>query len=110
MVIGGESGASLAAGCCLSYRINGARFWSGQPWSDIPCRDDARAGGGSRDRYRRGAHCSIHYGVAGAEGYREIRIANKHLREVAKVRGVRLQVLRAGEWLSWPGLADGPTR
>ena len=44
----------------------------------------------------------IHYGVVGAEGYREIPNCQQTLREVAKARNVNVQVLRAGQWLSWP--------
>ena len=44
----------------------------------------------------------IHYGVVGAEGYREIPNCEQTLREVAKARNVNVQVLRAGQWLSWP--------
>ena len=44
----------------------------------------------------------IHYGVVDAEGYREIPNYEQTLRGVAKARDVNVQVLRAGQWLSWP--------
>jgi L-ascorbate metabolism protein UlaG (beta-lactamase superfamily) len=49
---------------------------------------------------------SIHYGVIGAEGYREISSCEQTLQEVAKARNVNVQVLRAGQWLSWPNPED----
>jgi len=52
----------------------------------------------------------IHYGVSGAEGYREIPNCEQILREAAKTRGVNVQILRPGEWLSWPGAAHTPAK
>ena len=52
----------------------------------------------------------IHYGVTGAEGYREIPDCEQKLLEVAKARNVHVQVLHAGQWLSWPGPAGTSVR
>ena len=90
--------------------INGARFEWRKPWSDIPAVMTPEQAVAAAVVTGAELIVPIHYGVAGAEGYREIPNCEQTLREVAKARGVRVQVLRAGEWLSWPRPEDGPAR
>ena len=82
--------------------INGARFEWRKPWSDIPAVMTPEQAVAAAIVTGTDLIVPIHYGVVGAEGYREIPNCEQTLREVAKTRGVRVQVLRPGEWLSWP--------
>lgn len=82
--------------------INGARFEWRKPWSDVSAVMNPEQAVAAAVVTGADLIVPIHYGVTGAEGYREIPNCEQTLREVAKVRGVRVQVLRAGEWLAWP--------
>jgi L-ascorbate metabolism protein UlaG (beta-lactamase superfamily) len=82
--------------------INGAKFEWRKPWSGVPAvmtPDQAVAAA-----FVIGAELivPIHYGVDGGEGYREIPNCEQILREAAKARNMEVQVLHAGQWLSWP--------
>jgi L-ascorbate metabolism protein UlaG (beta-lactamase superfamily) len=87
--------------------INGARFEWRKPWSDIPAVMTPEQAVAAAVVTGAELIVPIHYGVAGAEGYREIPNCEQKLLEAAKARGVPVQVLRAGEWLSWPNPKDG---
>lgn len=84
--------------------INGARFEWRKPWSDIPAVMTPEQAVAAAVVTGAEVIVPILYGVSGAEGYKEIPNCEQKLREVAKARGIRVQVLRAGEWLSWPNL------
>ena len=43
----------------------------------------------------------IHYGVVGAEGYREFPDPEAALIEAAGKRNVGVEIVRPGEWLTW---------
>jgi L-ascorbate metabolism protein UlaG (beta-lactamase superfamily) len=43
----------------------------------------------------------IHYGVTGAEGYRELPNCESILLNEARRRNVDVEVARPGEWLAW---------
>lgn len=82
--------------------INGARFEWRKPWSDIPAVMTPEQAVASAIVTGANLIVPIHYGVVGAEGYRELPNCEQTLREVAKARNVNVQILCAGQWLSWP--------
>ncbi len=82
--------------------INGARFEWRKPWSDIPAVMTPEQAVAAAVVTGAKLIVPIHYGVTGSDGYREIPDCEQKLRESAKARNVNVQVLRAGEWLSWP--------
>jgi L-ascorbate metabolism protein UlaG (beta-lactamase superfamily) len=83
--------------------INGARFEWRKPWSDIPAVMTPEQAVAAAVVTGAKLIVPIHYGVTGAEGYREIPDCEQILRDSAKARNVDVQVLHAGQWLSWPG-------
>jgi len=84
--------------------INGARFEWRKPWSDIPAVMTPEQAVAAAVVTGAKLIVPIHYGVTGVDGYRETPDCEQKLREAAKARNVNVQVLRAGQWLSWPNL------
>jgi len=81
--------------------INGARFEWRKPWSDIPAVMTPEQAVAAAIVTGAKTIVPIHYGVTGADGYREIPACEQLLIEAARARDVRIQILRPGEWLSW---------
>jgi L-ascorbate metabolism protein UlaG (beta-lactamase superfamily) len=90
--------------------INGARFEWRKPWSDVSAVMTPEQAVAAAVVTGAQLIVPIHYGVSGAEGYREIPNCEHILREAAKTRGVSVQILRPGEWLSWSGPARAPAK
>ena len=87
--------------------INGALFGWRKPESGVPAvltPEQAAAAGailGAR------LIVPIHYGVAGADAYTEVPDAEAALLEAARRRGVGVEIVRPGDWLTWKPTARG---
>jgi L-ascorbate metabolism protein UlaG (beta-lactamase superfamily) len=81
--------------------INGARFEWRKPISDIPAVLTPEQAVAAAVILGAKLIVPIHYGVTGAEGYRELPDCEGLLRQAAHKRGVGVEVVRPGEWLTW---------
>jgi hypothetical protein len=81
--------------------INGARFGWRQPPAEIASVMTPEQAVAAAVVLGAKRLVPIHYGVAGAEGYLEEPDCVAKVAEIARRRGVRLQLLRPGEWVGW---------
>jgi len=87
--------------------INGALFGWRKPESGVPAvltPEQAAAAGailGAR------LIVPIHYGVSGADAYTEVPDAEAALLEAARGRGIGVEIVRPGDWLTWKPTARG---
>ena len=81
--------------------INGARFEWRKPWSDVPAVMTPEQAVAASVVTGAETVVPIHYGVEGAEGYRELPNCESLLSKLAETRGVRTQILKPGDWISW---------
>ena len=81
--------------------INGALFGWRKPESGVPAvltPEQAVAAAAILGARRL---VPIHYGVAGADDYTEVPKAEAALRDAARKRGVTVEILKPGEWVTW---------
>jgi L-ascorbate metabolism protein UlaG (beta-lactamase superfamily) len=81
--------------------INGARFEWRKPWSDVPAVMTPEQAVAAAVVLGARLVVPIHYGVVGAEGYREFPDPEAALVEAAGKRNVAVEIARPGEWLTW---------
>jgi L-ascorbate metabolism protein UlaG (beta-lactamase superfamily) len=81
--------------------INGARFEWRKPVSDVPAVMTPEQAVAAAVILGAQLVVPIHYGVTGAEGYRELPHAEETLMEEAQKRNVNVEIVRPGEWLTW---------
>jgi L-ascorbate metabolism protein UlaG (beta-lactamase superfamily) len=82
--------------------INGARFEWRKPWSDVPAVMTPEQAVAAAVVLGAKLVVPIHYGVVGAEGYRELPNCEAVLIRAARERNVNVQLVRPGEWVKWP--------
>jgi L-ascorbate metabolism protein UlaG (beta-lactamase superfamily) len=84
--------------------INGARFEGRKPWSDVPAVMTPEQAVAAAVVLGAKLVVPIHYGVVGAEGYRELPGCESMLVEAARKRNVNVDVVCPGNWVKWqPG-------
>ena len=81
--------------------INGARFEWRKPVSDVPAVLTPEQAVAAAVIVGAKLVVPIHYGVSGAEGYKELPECEKLLRAAAQRRGIAVEVVAPGDWLSW---------
>jgi L-ascorbate metabolism protein UlaG (beta-lactamase superfamily) len=81
--------------------INGARFEWRKPISDVPAVLTPEQAVAAAVILGAKLIVPIHYGVVGAEGYREVADPKRELTEAARKRNVAVEFARPGEWISW---------
>jgi L-ascorbate metabolism protein UlaG (beta-lactamase superfamily) len=81
--------------------INGARFEWRKPVSDVPAVMTPEQAVGAAVVLGARLVVPIHYGVVGAEGYRELPNAEGVFIEEARKRNVNIEIVGPGEWLTW---------
>lgn len=81
--------------------INGARFEWRKPWSDVPAVMTPEQAVAASVVVGANLLVPIHYGVSGAEGYRELPDSEQELLTAARKRGVAVEIVPPGEWLTW---------
>ena len=81
--------------------INGARFEWRQPISDISAVMTPEQAVAAAVILNAKLVVPIHYGVTGAEGYRELPNCEELLVQAAGKRNVDVEIVRPGEWLAW---------
>jgi L-ascorbate metabolism protein UlaG (beta-lactamase superfamily) len=81
--------------------INGARFEWRQPVSDVPAVMTPEQAVTAAVVLGAQLVVPIHYGVVGADGYRELPDPESDLIETAKKRGIGVAIVRPGDWLNW---------
>jgi L-ascorbate metabolism protein UlaG (beta-lactamase superfamily) len=82
--------------------INGARFSWRQPVSDVAAVMTAEQAVAAAVVIGARLIVPIHYGVVGAEGYREDPNAEVELHAFAQKRHIAVHILKPGSWLTWP--------
>jgi L-ascorbate metabolism protein UlaG (beta-lactamase superfamily) len=81
--------------------INGARFGWRKPVSDVPAVLTPEQAVAAAVILGARLIVPIHYGVTGAEGYREVPDAAGALISAAAKRNVGVEIVGPGEWLTW---------
>jgi len=81
--------------------INGARFEWRKPVSDLPAVLTPEQAVAAAVIVGAKLVVPIHYGVSDAEGYKELPECEQMLLASAKKRGIAVEVLSPGDWLSW---------
>lgn len=88
--------------------INGARFGWRKPVSDVPAVMTPEQAVAAAVVIGARLLVPIHYGVVGAEGYQELPDPEAALIDAAGRRGVDVEIVRPGEWLTWrPSVGGG---
>ena len=81
--------------------INGARFEWRKPVSDVPAVMTPEQAVAAAVVLGARLVVPIHYGVVGAEGYREIPHPERDLIEAAQRRNQEAAIVRPGDWVVW---------
>jgi L-ascorbate metabolism protein UlaG (beta-lactamase superfamily) len=81
--------------------INGARFEWRKPVSDVPAVLTPEQAVAAAIIVGAKLVVPIHYGVSGAEGYKELPECERLLFAAAQKRGIDVEVVPPGEWLTW---------
>jgi L-ascorbate metabolism protein UlaG (beta-lactamase superfamily) len=81
--------------------INGARFEWRKPVSDVPAVLTPEQAVAAAVIVHAKIVVPIHYGVSGAEGYKELPDCERLLFAAAQKRGIAVEVVPPGEWLTW---------
>jgi len=81
--------------------INGARFEWRKPVSDVPAVLTPEQAVAAAVIVGAKLVVPIHYGVSGAEGYKELPECERLLFAAAQRRGIGVEVVPPGDWLTW---------
>jgi L-ascorbate metabolism protein UlaG (beta-lactamase superfamily) len=81
--------------------INGARFGWRKPVSDVPAVLTPEQAVAAAVVIDARLIVPIHYGITGADAYTEVANPEAALVEAARKRGVGVEIVRPGDWLSW---------
>ncbi len=81
--------------------INGARFGWRKPVSDVPAVLTPEQAVAAAVVAGAKLIVPIHYGLVGAESYAEVPDPEAALLRAARERGVAVEIVRPGDWLTW---------
>jgi L-ascorbate metabolism protein UlaG (beta-lactamase superfamily) len=83
--------------------INGARFGWRKPVSDVPAVLTPREAVAAAVVIGARLVVPIHYGIAPSDDYREVADARAQLLAAARERGVAVEIVPSGGWMTWKG-------
>ena len=81
--------------------INGALFGWRKPESGVPAVLTPEQAAAAAAALAAKLIVPIHYGVTGADEYLEVSDAETRLLAAARPRGIAIEIVRPGDWVTW---------